>query len=146
MCELSFIDRLYEHQGYIKMGTYSARLVEIQDCLVALAPFLHIILDLSEKSFDVDADEFEKIVMENYEEALTLSDTGLIDMDYYAALTRATAFMRALEIYDITSKMKIDQEVVLKHYLKNPRFISYNFSGGSKVYERVINHINTLSK
>ena len=76
--EISFLEQLYQQQGYINALDYASRITDTYDNLQTIKQYLEMILLFSKKNFQISTDEFIE----------TLSDTSLVDEEtlYYSLL------------------------------------------------------------
>ena len=148
--EISFLEQLYQQQGYINALDYASRITDTYDNLQTIKQYLEMILLFSKKNFQISTDEFIE----------TLSDTSLVDEEtlYYSLLAEyidtdinptiyyTISYLKAIELYGQTKQVDIDKEIILSHYLKRPTFEYKRPTEGVKVYEKYISDMDKKTK
>lgn len=148
--ELPFLERIYEYQGFVNSEDYASRVVETQDRLTDLKPYLQTILLFAKKDFIIPTDEFIETFAdtEDLDEEMVYYNllAEYIDTDKNPDIYYTISYLKAIELYEHTMPLGLDAETILKPYLKRPKFNYQRPEEGPKVYEKFLNRMEKITQ
>lgn len=145
-----FLERLYEHQGFINTNDYQERLRQMEDRISEVTNYLLVLKLFAQRNFNVSTADFLSILSE-YEETPKEQLYPQVMMSYIgneeeSSLMYLLSYLKAVELYEETKDSTKDISTVLTPYINTKKFNYTPPKEGYKVYERYINRMDKLTK
>lgn len=145
-----FLERLYEHQGFIRSNDYQERLRHTEDRIFEVINYLLVLKLFAERDFNVSTDDFLSILAE-YEETskdqlYPQSMLRYLGNEEESSLMYLLSYLKAIELYEETRDLSEDCSTILTPYINTKKFNYTPPSEGCKVYEKYINRMDKLTK